>query len=165
MTTTFGNEHVLPCIGCNIQYLSPHYHGLVGWASITCYGRATCILYPICSTLIDDFFFLRLHLSNSGLVQAFPKGSQLAIDFSTAILTLSENGELQRIYDQWLSTSTCSTSSVTVTSNQLGLGTFWGLFLITGMASLLCCIIYLIRMAYLHKKMAGSRIGNQVSLL
>ena len=106
-----------------------------------------------------------MHLWNSGLVQAFPKGSQLAIDFSTAILTLSENGELQRIYDQWLTTSSCSTSNVAVSSNQLGLGTFWGLFLITGLASLLCCIIYLIRMAFLHKKMAGSRIDNQVLLL
>lgn len=99
------------------------------------------------------------------MVQAFPKGSQLAIDFSTAILTLSESGDLQRIYDQWLSTSSCSNSNVAVSSNQLGLGTFWGLFLITGLASLVCCIIYLIRMALLHKKMADRRISKQVLLL
>lgn len=106
-----------------------------------------------------------MHLCNNGLVQAFPKGSQLAIDFSTAILTLSESGDLQRIYDQWLSTSSCSNSNVAVSSNQLGLGTFWGLFLITGLASLVCCIIYLIRMAFLHRRMAGSRIDNPVLLL
>lgn len=101
----------------------------------------------------------------SGTVQAFPRGSQLAIDFSTAILKLSESGELQRIYDQWLSSSSCSSSSVTVGSNQLGLSTFWGLFLITGSASLFCCIVYLIHMAFVHKKRAGSRIDNQVLLL
>lgn len=80
MTTTFGNEHVLPCIGCNIQYLSPHYHGLVGWASITCYGRATCILYPICSTLIDDFFFkvaLIQQWSGAGISKGFTIGHRL----------------------------------------------------------------------------------------
>jgi ionotropic glutamate receptor len=87
-------------------------------------------------------------------LQAFPKGSQLAIDFSTAILMLAESGELQRIHDLWLSGEGCSKSGVVVESNELGLTSFWGLFLMTGMASTLCCIVYWARMALQHRQLS-----------
>lgn len=41
----------------------------------------------------------------------FPRDSPLAVDTSTAILTLSENGDLQRIHDQWLSKKACNSES------------------------------------------------------
>ncbi|KAK6141169.1 hypothetical protein DH2020_025087 [Rehmannia glutinosa] len=41
--------------------------------------------------------------TRSGWGFAFQRDSPLAIDLSTAILQLSENGELQRIHDKWLS--------------------------------------------------------------
>lgn len=61
----------------------------------------------------------------------------MAVDLSTAILTLSENGDLQRIYDKWLTRSTCSLETAELESDRLHLQSFWGLFLICGIA---CCI-------------------------
>lgn len=89
-----------------------------------------------------------------GCFQAFPKGSQLAIDFSTAILKLSENGELQRIHDLWLDTESCTKRNVARDATQLGLNTFWGLFLITGCASVFCCLVYWTRMIIRHRRMS-----------
>ncbi|KAJ1277548.1 hypothetical protein BS78_04G012900 [Paspalum vaginatum] len=74
---------------------------------------------------------------------AFPRDSPLQIDLSTAILTLSENGELQRIHDKWLKTGDCSADNTEfVDSNQLRLESFMGLFLICGIACVLALLIY-----------------------
>ncbi|XVE93053.1 hypothetical protein REPUB_Repub01dG0157000 [Reevesia pubescens] len=73
---------------------------------------------------------------------AFPRDSQLAVDMSTAILALSENGELQRIHDRWLSRRACSSESSEAESEQLDLQSFWGLFLICGIACILALLVY-----------------------
>ncbi|PQQ17949.1 glutamate receptor 3.4 isoform X2 [Prunus yedoensis var. nudiflora] len=39
---------------------------------------------------------------------AFQKDSPLAVDLSTAILQLTENGDLQKIHNKWLSHDECS---------------------------------------------------------
>lgn len=61
---------------------------------------------------------------------------------STAILTLSENGELQNIHDKWLNTMACGLQS-SVDSEQLQLKSFWGLFLICGIACFLALLVYI----------------------
>ncbi|GJM90020.1 hypothetical protein PR202_ga06257 [Eleusine coracana subsp. coracana] len=74
---------------------------------------------------------------------AFPRDSPLQVDLSTAILALSENGELQRIHDKWLKTGGCTSDNTEfVDSNQLRLDSFWGLFLISGVACVLALLIY-----------------------
>jgi ionotropic glutamate receptor len=40
--------------------------------------------------------------TRSGWGFAFPRDSPLAVDLSTAILQLSESGDLQRIHDKWM---------------------------------------------------------------
>jgi glutamate receptor, ionotropic, plant len=67
----------------------------------------------------------------------------LQVDLSTAILALSENGELQRIHDKWLNKGDCAADNTEfVDSNQLRLESFWGLFLICGVACVLALLIY-----------------------
>ncbi|XP_062217965.1 glutamate receptor 3.1-like [Phragmites australis] len=74
---------------------------------------------------------------------AFPRDSPLQIDLSTAILALSENGELQRIHDKWLMTGECTADNTEfVESNQLRLDSFGGLFLICGVACVLALLLY-----------------------
>ncbi|KAM3317258.1 hypothetical protein ACQJBY_035092 [Aegilops geniculata] len=74
---------------------------------------------------------------------AFPRDSPLQVDLSTAILSLSENGELQRIHSKWLNTGECATdNSEFVDSNQLRLESFLGLFLICGVACVLALLLY-----------------------
>ena len=78
-----------------------------------------------------------------GHSQAFPRDSPLAVDLSTAILELSESGDLQRIHDKWLKTGECATdSNEFIDSNQLRLESFWGLFLICGVACVVTLAIH-----------------------
>lgn len=74
--------------------------------------------------------------------QAFPRDSPLAVDMSTAILKLSENGELQRIHDKWLMSSACSSQGAKLEVDRLQLKSFSGLFLICGVACLLALFVY-----------------------
>ena len=64
---------------------------------------------------------------------------------STAILQLSENGDLQRIHDKWLMRSSCSLESAEIESDQLHLKSFWGLFLICGVACFSALFIYFVQ--------------------
>ncbi|KAI3718186.1 hypothetical protein L6452_19043 [Arctium lappa] len=107
----------------------------------------------VVAAIVDERPYVDLFLSNycrfqvvgqeftkSGWGFAFPRDSPLAVDISTAILTLSENGELQKIHDHWLKRKTCSLQKSD--SDQLQLGSFWGLFLIFGVACALALCIH-----------------------
>lgn len=61
---------------------------------------------------------------------------------STAILQLSENGDLQRIHDKWLSRATCSSDSTELVSNHLHLKSFVGLYFICGLVCFISLIVY-----------------------
>ncbi|XWS68356.1 hypothetical protein CRYUN_Cryun04dG0082900 [Craigia yunnanensis] len=89
-----------------------------------------------------EFSIRGQEFTKSGWGFAFPRDSPLAIDMSTAILALSENGQLQKIHDQWLSRRVCSSESSEAESEQLDLQSFWGLFLICGIACVLALLVY-----------------------
>ncbi|CAN6183586.1 unnamed protein product [Urochloa humidicola] len=110
------------------------------------------------AAIIDELPYVEIFLSKyckfktvgqvftkSGWGFAFPRDSPLAEDLSTAILTLSENGNLQRIHDEWLSGTKCSADNNGDASNSLSLSSFWGLFLICGLACLLALVIFFLR--------------------
>lgn len=86
------------------------------------------------------------------VIQAFPRDSPLAIDLSTAILTLSENGDLQRIHDKWLTTSVCSSDNTELESDRLHLKSFWGLYLLCGIACFIALLIYLLQIVNKYRK-------------
>ncbi|KAH7664537.1 Ionotropic glutamate receptor plant protein [Dioscorea alata] len=107
------------------------------------------------AAVVDEHPYLELFLSahcqfsaigsdftKSGWGFAFPKDSPLAVDLSIAILTLSENGDLQRIHDKWLTRAGCSNENKEMDSNQLQLNSFLGLFMLSGMACLLALLIH-----------------------
>ncbi|PIN07125.1 Glutamate-gated kainate-type ion channel receptor subunit GluR5 [Handroanthus impetiginosus] len=106
------------------------------------------------AAIVDERPYVDLFLSNYCTFQvvgqeftkggwgfAFPRDSPLAMDLSTAILTLSENGELQKIHDKWLNTRACG-QPIYVDSEQLHLKSFWGLFLMCGIACFLALLVY-----------------------
>ncbi|XP_076941472.1 glutamate receptor 3.4-like [Bidens hawaiensis] len=84
-----------------------------------------------------EFRIVGQEFTKSGWGFAFQRDSPLALDLSTAILQLSENGDLRRIHDKWLTTSSCASQVSEIDTNSLSLSSFWGLFLICGIA---CCI-------------------------
>ncbi|KAL9663361.1 hypothetical protein QQ045_018747 [Rhodiola kirilowii] len=104
------------------------------------------------SAYMELFLSTRCHLSivgqqftKNGWGFAFSRDSPLAVDFSTAILKLSETGELQRIHDKWLKSSACSSLGARLQMDRLELGSFSGLFIICGAVCFLAVIIYFAR--------------------
>lgn len=110
------------------------------------------------TAIVDELPYIEIFLSSqckfrvvgqeftkSGWGFAFPRDSPLAVDMSTAILQLSENGDLQRIHDKWLMRSSCGLESAEIESDQLHLKSFWGLFLICGVACFSALFIYFVQ--------------------
>ncbi|KAK2996260.1 hypothetical protein RJ639_025867, partial [Escallonia herrerae] len=95
------------------------------------------------AAVVDERPYVHLFLAKHCRFQmAFPRDSPLAVDMSTAILTLSENGELQKIHDKWLKRRRCSSQGSSLGSEQLHLSSFWGLFLVCGVACFLALLVY-----------------------
>ncbi|XP_020240558.1 glutamate receptor 3.2 isoform X2 [Cajanus cajan] len=122
------------------------------------------------AAVVDERPYVELFLSNhckfsirgqdftkSGWGFAFPRDSPLAIDMSTAILTLSENGELQRIHEKWLSKRTCGFHSSE--NEQLQFNSFRGLFLICGITCVLALLIYFFTMLRQFSKKSPQKAG------
>lgn len=78
---------------------------------------------------------------------------------STAILKLSESGELQKIHDKWLSRQACSSEGAKQEVDRLPLKSFWGLFLLCGLACFVALLFYLIKMV--HQYMRHSDRSSQ----
>lgn len=68
------------------------------------------------------------------------------MDVSTAILQLSENGDLQRIRDKWLLRKACSLQGADIEVDRLELKSFWGLFVVSGVACVLALAVYTVLM-------------------
>ncbi|XP_022884646.1 glutamate receptor 3.6 [Olea europaea var. sylvestris] len=93
-----------------------------------------------------EFSIIGKEFTKNGWGFAFQRDSQLAVDISTAILKLSENGDLQRIHDKWLLRSACSLQGAKLEADRLSLTSFEGLFFIAGLACLLALLIYFIKL-------------------
>ncbi|XP_021776464.1 glutamate receptor 3.4-like [Chenopodium quinoa] len=98
--------------------------------------------------------------TKSGWGFAFQRDSPLAVDMSTAILQLSENGELQRIHDKWLTHSTCTSQSNQADDSRLSLSSFWGLFLICGVACFVALGIFFCRVCYQYSRYAPEIVSQ-----
>jgi len=94
---------------------------------------------------------------------AFQRDSPLAADLSTAILQLSETGQLQRIHDEWLTRSSCSSDDSEVGATRLGLGSFWGLFLVCALICLLALLVFFIRVCWQYSKYSNSEAAGEPS--
>lgn len=90
-------------------------------------------------------------------MKAFPRDSPLATDLSTAILKLSENGDLQRIHDKWLTISSCSLDNTELESNRLHLKSFAGLYLLCGIACLIALLIYFFKIFRKYQQFASDQ--------
>ncbi|KAK7379680.1 hypothetical protein VNO78_34369 [Psophocarpus tetragonolobus] len=95
-----------------------------------------------------EFSIVGREFTKNGWGFGFPKESPLAIDTSNAILKLSENGELQRIRDKWITRSACSSEGAKQSVDRLELRRFSGLYLLIGVACFFALLCYLTRMVY-----------------
>ncbi|KAL5972712.1 hypothetical protein ACLOJK_039517 [Asimina triloba] len=113
------------------------------------------------AAVVDELPYVELFLSKrtgfgivgdmftkSGWGFAFQRDSPLAVDMSTAILNLSENGKLQELHDKWFChEGSCGTRQSRHDSepNQLHITSFWGLFLLCGTATVTAFLVFLLR--------------------
>ncbi|GAA0171393.1 transmembrane signal receptor [Lithospermum erythrorhizon] len=108
-----------------------------------------------------EFSIVGQEFTRNGWGFAFPQDSPLAVDMSTAILKLSENGDLQRIHDKWLLSSACSSQGTKLEVDRLELKSFSGLFFISGLACLIALLIYFIRIVHgFTRRYAESQVPN-----
>ncbi|XP_062102790.1 glutamate receptor 3.6-like isoform X2 [Humulus lupulus] len=112
-----------------------------------------------------EFSIVGQEFTKMGWGFAFPRDSPLAIDMSTAILKLSENGNLHRIHDKWLMRSACSSEGTKQDVDRLQLKSFWGLFLLSGIACLVALLLYLFKMLRHFFKHRSLDSGNLRSFL
>ncbi|KAJ7008623.1 glutamate receptor 3.4 isoform X1 [Populus alba] len=108
------------------------------------------------AAVVDELPYIELFLSasdcafkivgqeftKSGWGFAFQRDSPLAVDLSTAVLQLSENGDLQKIRNKWLTHADCSSQVNEIDENHLSLKSFWGLFLICGIACFISLVVF-----------------------
>ncbi|MBA0569618.1 hypothetical protein Golob_003337 [Gossypium lobatum] len=81
-----------------------------------------------------------------GLGFMFHKDSPIAMDFSKAILTLSENGKLKELEEKWFAPSPeCSTGVTDNQTERLRLHSFWGLYIFAGATSTICFFLFIIK--------------------
>ncbi|KAJ6673853.1 GLUTAMATE RECEPTOR 2.9 [Salix viminalis] len=98
-------------------------------------------------TMIEPTF------KTAGFGFVFPKGSPLAPDVSREILNLIEGDNMKQIEDKWFGKqSSCPDSSTSISSNSLSLRSFWGLFLIAGIASLSALLIFTVNFVYQERR-------------
>ncbi|CAA2982026.1 glutamate receptor 2.7-like isoform X2 [Olea europaea var. sylvestris] len=85
--------------------------------------------------------------SFGGLGFVFQKNSPIARDVSEAILTLMEDGKLNRLKEKWFGPpDSCSNSDVDSETERLSLRSFWGLYLVSAAISTLCFLIFALRL-------------------
>ncbi|GMI89252.1 GLUTAMATE RECEPTOR 2.7, glutamate receptor 2.7 [Hibiscus trionum] len=80
----------------------------------------------------------------AGFGFVFPKGSPLVADISREILNVTQGDQMEQIQNKWFKNgeATCPDSDTFVSSNSLGLDSFWGLFLIAGVSSTSALIMF-----------------------
>ncbi|CAA0824793.1 Glutamate receptor 3.2 [Striga hermonthica] len=116
------------------------------------------------AAVVDERPYVDLFLANNCMFQvvgrqftrsgwgfAFPRDSPLAMDMSTALLTLSENGDLQKLHDKWLNNGVCQPAN-SANLDQLQLKSFWGLFLLCGAACVAALAVYFGSTLYKFKR-------------
>ncbi|KAK4847088.1 hypothetical protein QYF36_025429 [Acer negundo] len=93
-----------------------------------------------------DFGIIGQQFTRSGWGFAFQRDSPLAVDISTAVLKLSENGKLQRIREDWFCKPECPWQTTHYTEvHQLHFISFWGLYLLCGTITLAALLVFLLR--------------------
>ena len=127
---------------CNYTMVGPIYR-TGGFGFVSSFKSFLIYLYS------NTFHFLYgQYLTIRTFAQVFPKGFPLLSDISRAVLSLSEDKEMQQIQAKWLNSSSCGDSGAKINSNRLSMESFWGLYLITGSVSVLALIIFFSMLLY-----------------
>jgi ionotropic glutamate receptor len=111
-----------------------------------------------------NFRIVGQQFTREGWGFAFQRDSPLAADMSTAILQLSESGQLQRIHDEWFTRPGCASDDDSqVGATRLGVGSFSGLFLMCALTCIFALVVFFIRICWQYKKYSSSEAAGEPS--
>jgi len=83
---------------------------------------------------------------------------------STAILQLSESGQLQRIHDEWFTRPECASDDESqVGATRLGVGSFSGLFLMCALTCIFALVVFFIRICWQYNQYSSSEAAREPS--
>ncbi|KAL6873797.1 hypothetical protein ACP4OV_013879 [Aristida adscensionis] len=99
-----------------------------------------------------NFRMVGQEFTKEGWGFVFQRDFPLAADISTAILQLSESGQLQKIHDEWFTASSCASDDSDVGATRLGLGSFWGLFLLCALICVLALVLFFIKVCWQYRQ-------------
>ncbi|CAM0951462.1 unnamed protein product [Alopecurus aequalis] len=114
-------------------------------------------------TYSDNFTMTDQRNMTGGFGFAFPKGSPYVTDLSQAILKLTESNEIDGIERKWFGDPNNGNSPFT--SGRLRFLSFRSLFLISGITSLICCIVHLILANLTPRPSASRPDGDSASVV
>uniref|UniRef100_A0A7N0TD81 Glutamate receptor n=1 Tax=Kalanchoe fedtschenkoi TaxID=63787 RepID=A0A7N0TD81_KALFE len=130
------------------------------------------------SAVFDEIPYMRLFLGKhcteyamvgptyktDGFGFVFPRGSPLAPDVSRAILNVTQGDQMAAIERSWFwEQTTCpvgESASLSPTSSSIGLDSFWGLFLIAGLASVSALTLFAATFLYQHRQVLSQLDGS-----
>ncbi|CDY12211.1 BnaC04g12410D [Brassica napus] len=129
------------------------------------------------AAIVDKFPYIKALLSNSnckfrtvgpeftrtGWGFAFQRDSPLAVDMSTAILQLSDEGKLENIRKKWLTYShECSMQIADTENYQITVQSFWGLFLICGIVWFIVLTLFCWKVIWQCQRLRTEEEGDEV---
>ncbi|KAF8096078.1 hypothetical protein N665_0318s0026 [Sinapis alba] len=129
------------------------------------------------AAIVDELPYIKALLSNSncefrtvgqeftrtGWGFAFQRDSPLAVDMSTAILQLSEEGKLEKIRKKWLTYNhECSMQIADTENYQISVQSFWGLFLICGIVWFIALTLFCWKVFWQCQGLRPEEEGDEV---
>ncbi|KAK3010508.1 hypothetical protein RJ639_010733 [Escallonia herrerae] len=130
----------------NEDFRGPPSHevGLIFWFSFsTMVFAQSNFSLPLNSCFLIRYSELTALMSTTSF-HVFPIGSPLVTDVSRKVLNVTEGKTMTRIEKAWFGNQNlCPDPSTSLSSNSLGLESFWGLFLSVGFAAFLALVISL----------------------
>ncbi|KAM0869285.1 hypothetical protein ACQ4PT_040779 [Festuca glaucescens] len=127
------------------------------------------------AAIVDEMPYVKIFLSShcnfrivgqeftkEGWGFAFQRDSPLATDLSTAILELSESGQLLRIHDKWFTDPSCGSEDSGVGAVRLSLGSFWGLFMVCALICFFAVMVFFARVCWQYSKYSSSEAVEPV---
>ncbi|KAJ1380977.1 Solute-binding protein family 3/N-terminal domain of MltF [Sesbania bispinosa] len=92
----------------------------------------TPYLKLILETYCSKYIMVGPTFKTDGFGYVFPRGSPLVADISRAILNVTQGDRMKTIENAWFRKSNCPDTNSSNSADNLGLNSFWGLFLIAG---------------------------------
>uniref|UniRef100_A0ACD5XS20 Uncharacterized protein n=1 Tax=Avena sativa TaxID=4498 RepID=A0ACD5XS20_AVESA len=138
------------------------FHEALLNGSIGAIVNETPYLKIFLKTYRDNFTMTNPLNKTGGFGFAFPKGSPYVMDLSQAILKLTESDEMNMIERKWFGDPDDDSDTQgdgQFTSDSLSFGSFWGLFLITGVTSLMCCAVHLVKFVATNQRELPSNLS------